>query len=403
MRIVFLGRYPPVRCGVAEYTFYLVRELRRQFPEHEVIVLANTDTHPDAEFGLIDGVKVVRCFSSTSPDYGAVLKTLEEIGGADILHVQHEYGIFPPRRQFVRFLAEAKKFVRRLVVTLHTVYAPVKALDIIIRGIEPGADVKWYMDAVSTDYEMVSHQRKIVEIADAVIVHSILQEFELWMQLIDISKVYKIPHGTFTNPYSNTDKETLLKMLNIPGVEPETPLVTVPGFLRVDKGLDILLKAFEKVAKETNAVLVIGGSTPQKHAQVRELVQSSVSRHIKFIDKFLTRKELYTLLAAADLIVLPYREKRGSISVSGVLHLAMGSKRPIVATRVPRLVEYYTIAPELCTPPENPEKLAEKIIYALHNKDKLKKYVDRVWEYAIETSWPNTAKKHVQLYTEILK
>ena len=90
--------------------------------------------------------------------YNRVLDRLAEIGGVDVLHVQHEYEIFGSSDRFIEMLraARADRLARSVIVTLHTVYrAP------------EGSDIARF-------------QREVASSTDAVIVHSWLQEQELY-------------------------------------------------------------------------------------------------------------------------------------------------------------------------------------------------------------------------------
>ncbi len=53
------------------------------------------------------------------------------------------------------------------------------------------------------------------------------------------------------------------------------------------------------------------------------------------VEKYLSHDQILKLAALADAIVLPYRDKPGAYAASGILHLSMGSLKPIVGTRVP--------------------------------------------------------------------
>ncbi len=394
MRVVFVGRYPPRRCGVAEYTYYLASALR-EYHGVDVSVAASVDTDEDGESGFIDGVCVRRCFSSYDFDsYGAVVECVEEFGGADVVHIQHEYGIFPMHEAFIRLIKSLRERVGGVVVTLHTVKRPVAAVNALDNC---GSLLKEALLDAST----VSYQRRLVEAADAVVVHSIVQETELWAQGADLSKVWRIPHGTVQNPYTEVCHKELLQKL---GVDADSPILSVPGFMRLDKGLDTLLKAMAKVTNVVDATLVIAGTNQRSYGEMfSKLVSKLPKGSVKVLNKFLTRDEMLMLAAASDVIVLPYREKVENVSVSGILHLAMGSYRPIVASRVPRLVEYYTLAPEMCVAPNNVEELANKLVDVLEGRVDVKSVVRRVRKYARETSWSRISGIHVKMYSELVE
>ncbi|MEB3778913.1 MAG: group 1 glycosyl transferase, partial [Desulfurococcales archaeon] len=112
--------------------------------------------------------------------------------------------------------------------------------------------------------------------------------------------------------------------------------------------------------------------------------------------------EILMLAALADAIVLPYRDKPGKYSVSGILHLSMGSLKPIIGTRVPRLIELYEYAPRLTIPPRSIEDLASMIKWVRDNYDLAVSYTSSIYSYAASTQWPRVAYSHLRLYKSLL-
>lgn len=196
----------------------------------------------------------------------------------DVLHVQHEYGIYGSSRELIDALIEAKEegLTKIVGITMHTVNHP----------FSQGANVT------------LKFQSWLNEL-DFVIVHSLLQEFELRIQGVDPSKVFRIPHGTLINPYLCKTREELCKGL---GIEEdfEGVILTVPGFLRRDKGIDILLDSLRWL-KDMKFTLLIAGE-PQDYEMVR-LVETSEFKTV-YIDRYLSSDEILKTVALADAIAL---------------------------------------------------------------------------------------------------
>lgn len=80
--------------------------------------------------------------------------------------------------------------------------------------------------------------------------------------------------------------------------------------------------------------------------------------------------DVATLLAAADVVALPYRMTIGQAAFPGVIHEAMAMAVPLVTTDLPLLREVvedgYTA---LLCPPENPAALARKVVILLADRD----------------------------------
>ncbi len=374
MRIGFVSRYPPVHCGIAEYTKMLSSALISLSHKVDIIVFSTNEAYK--EFYEDNVAKVYPCYSRFERDYSKLIEALKDVGGVDVLHVQHEYGIYGSNRELIDALIEAKRdgLAKIIGITMHTVDHPYS----------PRANVT------------LKFQTWIDEL-DFVIVHSPLQEFELHIQGIDPSKVYRIPHGTLINPYLCKTRDELCRSLRIEG-EFEGVILTVPGFLRKDKGIDVLLDAL-RILSDLKFTLVIAGE-PQDEEMVR-LIETSEFKTI-LIERYLSSDEILKTVALADAIILPYRDKK-SYAVSGILHLSMGSLKPIVGTRVPRLIEFYQHAPRLTVPPTNPKALADKIRWLVNNYDYALAYMTEVYSYAARTQWLRMASRHIKTYLNLLK
>jgi len=112
--------------------------------------------------------------------------------------------------------------------------------------------------------------------------------------------------------------------------------------------------------------------------------------------------EILRVVALADAIVLPYKDRKGAYAVSGILHLSMGGLKPIIGSRTPRLIELYQFAPDLTVPPNNPKELANKIKWLVDNYDYAVAYMSELYSYAARTQWIRVAYRHLRLYRNLL-
>ncbi|RLG03936.1 MAG: group 1 glycosyl transferase, partial [Thaumarchaeota archaeon] len=124
---------------------------------------------------------------------------------------------------------------------------------------------------------------------------------------------------------------------------------------------------------------------------------------LTFIDKYLTSDEILKIASIADIILLPYRDKYGVYSVSGILHLSMGSFKPLIGSRVPRLIELYQFAPRVTIPPKKPAELVKKLKWMMNNYDYAVAYMAHLYSYAVRTQWLRMARRHLNLYHELLR
>ncbi len=384
MRVAYISTFPPAKCGIAEYTYDLVTAILNVSHRTQITVLRlrtrEGDTNPE-EYELDKIGDVVDVGLAGCPSYEKIISELKVRRYFDVIHIQHEYSLFPWNIEFINFLKEVKKYTSTLIITMHTVRH-------------------------ALHYENIHEfQRKICEIADIVIVHSSLQEMELIHQGVDFDKIVRIPHGT--RILRIISKIDALRELNLQ-IPSNYKIILVQGFLRKDKGLHIILEALDLLVNKHNqkdAILLVAGQLQgeENRKYVEEFVRSTknMKGRILLLSRYLSRKEINLIYSAADVIVLPYIDVKGDIGVSGAFHLALGSFKPVICARVPRLIECYEIAPRLTFPPANPEALAAKLSLVLSNYEKTLTYIRPLIQYAHETSWINIAKMHLRLYSGV--
>jgi len=129
------------------------------------------------------------------------------------------------------------------------------------------------------------------------------------------------------------------------------------------KGIDVLINAFAKLFSEReNVKLVIAGEGPeQKHLE--KLISS-----LKIFNKIVLlgyQENIPALMKAADLFVLPSRKEAFGL----VLTEAMAAQLPIIASctgGIPEII--HNNKNGILVEPENPDKLAESIMFMIKNK-----------------------------------
>lgn len=117
------------------------------------------------------------------------------------------------------------------------------------------------------------------------------------------------------------------------GLAADAPVTLVFGQLRADKGLGDVVQALERLPA---LQLLIGGEDRGALAAVSErIADPQLAGRVRVREGFLDMSEAAKLFAAADTVALPYP----SASQSGVLLLAYGFHRPVVAYPVGGLAE----------------------------------------------------------------
>jgi glycosyltransferase involved in cell wall biosynthesis len=108
------------------------------------------------------------------------------------------------------------------------------------------------------------------------------------------------------------------------------------GTIRPYKGLENLIRAFDRLPAEANFTLTIVGETWENWTLPAELISASPNRdRITFVNTYVTDAQAAEYFHRADAAVLPYLRS----SASGPLHLAMSHGLPVAVTAVGGLVE----------------------------------------------------------------
>ncbi len=379
MRIAFVSTFPPTRCGIAEYCYDLISAIKTISKNVYIEVFADNDTIQRFDNNL--NIYIHKCFIKGVEGFDELYLKLVERGPFDIIHIQHEYSLFPQMSKgFLELIKNIKdkRLCKELIITMHNVYHLCKGL------------------------EYIKYQREICRNVDKIIVHSILQQYELWSQGVCMEKIQLIPHGTPINKYVNFSKDELARALNLTEIK-DTFNVLIPGFIRWDKGFDIIIKISDILSNIDSKIRLIISGIPQGFdgMKIYEKLKIAKRKNIFAFFKYLTKNELLALVSFADVILLPYREHPGHIGVSGMLHTAISGYKPIIATKVPRLIEYQEIMPELMLDDLKPEDIVDLILYVKENYNYIIRKIRRMYKkFIIDTNWYSIALKHLKFYIE---
>ena len=146
--------------------------------------------------------------------------------------------------------------------------------------------------------------------------------------------------------------------------EADAHVILFFGLIRAYKGLEVLIEALPMMQSTGKPVhLVIAGECYEdwtKYEEAIELLNLDCLVHIHA--KFIANEDVPYFFGAADLVCLPYR----SASQSGVTAIAIQYGKPVVASAVGGLVEYFkdNSLGTLCEP-NDPEALASAVLKQL--------------------------------------
>ncbi len=307
LKIALLGNHSPRRCGIATFTDDFAQALRRSFPDIAVDIYAMND--PGAAYDYPP--QVVHSIEEDNPIAYSDAARAISVSGADLLWVQHEYGIFGGAAggYLLRLL---DRITIPVVVTLHTV----------LTG--PDEDQRRVLEAVAR------RASRIVVMAERG--KAILTE----VHGIAADKIVVIPHGIVDRPLQETAPFKARF-----GLEGRKTILTF-GLLSPNKGIETMIRALPAIAAAEPETMytVLGATHPHLVAREgekyrEELIELArtlgVSRHVRFVDGFVEVDELLDWLSAADLYVTPYLN--AAQITSGTLSCAVGLGKPVISTR----------------------------------------------------------------------
>jgi glycosyltransferase involved in cell wall biosynthesis len=390
MHICMVSTFPPARCGIATYSSYLIDGLLSCDIDLDVTVLTEGPIAHDRR----SRVRVIDTFSDKC-DYGPEILRQVRSCTPDVVHIQHEYGIFGFDPRFLSLLAGLREFRVPIVVTLHTVHTP-SSLDV---------GCCWREDRrLPSLLDIEAEQRRLCELSDMIVVH---QQHPMRTTLLEqgvpADRVASIPHGTF--------KETRISGAQAKhvGDAAQSPLLVAFGYFEPSKNHQRLLEAFSLLRlRHPKAKLWIGGhvrwpSPPAREYKTRIvnlIEQLGLKDHVTLWEEALPESDVSVLLAAADVGCFVYRED--TYSSSGALHRMLGSGKPVIAARIPKFDELRRVAPEMLVDPDSPEDIARVLSRFLEDRSFRALIVAKTLRFAAETSWPIVAKAHLDVYRRVI-
>ena len=285
----------------------------------------------------------------------------------DILHFPG--GIYPQAAVFSLLYNIHRKYP--IVNTVHGIFSPsaifrVKSLTfVLLAGLA----------------DCISYLVK----SDIIIVHTQEDKDKLVRRGINPRNIVIIPHGTYTF----FKKYCKSKILN------DKDYVLFFGYIRENKGIKYLIKAAPIICKEVpDAKIIIAGE-----GDITSIEPIKDKSKFEIYNEYVPNEKVSELFQRAKVVVLPYTHTGGH---SGVLTIAYAFGKPVVVTNVgdfPKLAE----RAGLVVPAKNSKALAEAIIKILKD-DKLRKKMSRnALKKAEKLSWDNIAKRHIEVYKEVLR
>jgi len=375
-RVALIGNHPPRICGIATFTADVETALAERYPGLAIDVYAMNDPAGDHVY---PPTVVCTIAQDEVGQYLAAARRINE-SGADIVCVQHEYGIFGGAAGS-RLIALLDRVSIPVIATLHTVLE------------RPSADERRVMEA------LLRRASKVIVMAEKG------REILKRVHGADDRKIVMIPHGVPDRPFA--DAEGFKPRFGWQGRE----VILTFGLLAPSKGIETMIEAMPAVAaRHPEALYLIAGQThpellKQRGEEYRNRLQELVDGldlgdHVLFVNQYLDQKDIIDYLLATDVYVTPYLDPNQI--TSGTLSYALGAGKAVVSTPYLHATEALAKDRGMLVDFRSAEGIADAV-NAILDDPKLKARLEKkAYTYANQATWPKTGARFLAAMQELV-
>jgi len=372
--IAFIGNYLPRRCGLATFTTHLLEAVALNTPGTDCWAVAMNDRKQGYDYPPQVRLEINQ---KKLNEYCQAAERLNQ-SSADIVCLQHEYGIFGGQRGsfILELLAELKMPV---VTTLHTILEnPSDEERHIIMQLAELSDRMVVMSERSVDFLRNIYQIPAEKI---VLIHHGIPDVPL------------LPSTDYKDRFDVADKQVLLTFgLLSPGKGIETVIDALPGIIETHP--DVIY-------------MVVGATHPHLKAEQGEeyrlglhmrAKQLGVADHVIFYDQFVSDEELPAFIGAADIYITPYLNEAQIIS--GTLAYALGMGKAVVSTPYWHAQELLAEGRGRLFPFRDHARLGHEINDLLSHPDELHSIQLKAYNYGRKMIWRETGRHYLETFND---
>jgi glycosyltransferase involved in cell wall biosynthesis len=383
MRVCVVTTWPPHRDGIAYYSWKLYTEVEKHA---NVTIIANRASELNKQNQARASARVIRCWQRHSFILFPQIFRESAKNQGDIIHVQHGwllYGDPLVSAFFPLLLLMLRLFSKPVITTMHSV---------ISTGAISKSLAENFVLKILSKPVVLSITKLIGRLSSNIIVHNVLMKEVLIKEYnLNPSKIIVIHHG--------------VEEARIFEVEPNSNSIMFFGHLRPMKGIENLLQAFQMLSeKNHDAKLFIVGS-PHAHDKpdyMKNLQNKIMEIGTKVtLETFVSENRLSQLIAASEIIVLPYLDD-GFIEASGALARVIDYEKAVVCTNIPKFRGELDESECVFVKPDDATGLAEALDLLLSNARLRREKAKRLKKLAKTRYWNVVAEEHVKFYESFL-
>jgi len=379
MRIAFVASAVPRRCGIATFTSDLMNAVKAADPSARVVQAAIDEPNAARAYGPEVRWRIRQEDGRTYRDAALAINA----ANIDIVNIQHEFGLYGLWHDgtYDDHLAVFLEHLRKpSVVTLHTV---------------PPRPEPWMRDAVRVASERSEVLVVMARTAARLLagVYGVKKEpvvIEHGMPAIE-------PHG----------RHRLKRQL---GVE-DRPIISTFGLVDPRKGIEYVIEAMPEIVAENPSALylIVGQTHPEllkkdgeayRNSLVAVAERAGVTDHVKFVNEYLTQRQIVDYLLATDVYVTPYLDPNQI--TSGTLAYALGAGKAIVSTPYLHAREVLDDGRGVLVPFRDSGAVAHAVNRILADPVLKQRLERRAYEYGKEMAWPAIGRRVLALMRDVL-
>ncbi len=389
MKVALVGPFPPQQKGEAEYLQRSAEALADFIPHENIQIISQYDERPSIE--SVDGFLVRRAiFDRTRrPSYAPQRELPQAVlaSEADIVHIH-----FGPNQDYggrlgeplIGALRSLQKRGIKTVVTLHSQWKPddviaspaTRRLPAVLRPLV----VQYFGGFV----------RRLRAGCDAFLCVVSVPHSPLKDEFVRAYHLYDVGEELFSCP---------IEFSALP--RNGEPLIFSFGFLRPEKGFEVLIEAFLKYRNRSARGKLLIAGTPFNDADRRYIMMlralTDGHESIELREGYLPPEEVRCNLRSCSVFVLPYLSAVGN---SAPLHSAIGFARPVIASAVGPNAALGQVVN--LVPPASSDALAIELGRLLDVPGALAQAANRARAGAIERSPRRVAAEQYHLYRRLL-
>lgn len=344
-------------CGIGTYSKSLLKEVEDAV-DVRTVILETDDTPPVSFFSYVRAA-----FRAGRTD-------------DDIIHVQHEYGLFG-----------TKWYLLWLFYPLLFVLSRIHGTPVVVTVHEA-----WNSDRVTPP--MARAKRFYIWLANKLIAGTATSVIflsdncqEKFERSVSVSDAHCFTHGVGDTVEGVTEADAKAAF----GFQPDDIVLTEPGYVRPSKGYETFLEIAERFPEYE--FLVAGGSrgADAYFESIAERAPANVT-----VTGHLVEDRFHLAFEATDVAVLPYDE----VAQSGILNWCAAYELPTVATRLPYF-ERLQSEHECLLLFDAVSEAEDRIREIMSEQQTRGRLTDGMRSFRQDNSFAKVGEKHVSLYREL--